>query len=82
MKKMPVGAAAALLIATALPVIGAGAAQASDDEVIRRGSCSGGTDWKTSSTPVRGNQTDRYPLLPVRRLADPSLRRDKARSRD
>jgi hypothetical protein len=54
MKKMPTGAVAALLIATALPVIGAGAAHASDDDVIRRGSCSGSTDWKIKVKPDDG----------------------------
>jgi hypothetical protein len=45
MKKIP--AAAALILATALPVLGAVPAQAGDDrEVIRHGSCSGSTDWK------------------------------------
>jgi hypothetical protein len=54
MKMMPTGAIAALLIATALPVLGAGAAQASDDDVIRRGSCSGSTDWKIKAKPDDG----------------------------
>ncbi len=38
-------AVAAVLLA-ALPVATSTAAQASDDEKIRRGSCSGSTDWK------------------------------------
>jgi hypothetical protein len=49
------GAAAALLVATALLVIGAGAAHAGDDgEVLRRGSCSGSTDWKIKAKPDDG----------------------------
>ena len=40
------GAGAALLMAATLPVVMAGAAYAGDDEVIRRGACSGSTDWK------------------------------------
>ena len=54
MKKMPTGAAAALLVATVLPVVGVGAAHASDDDVIRRGSCSGSTDWKIKAGPDDG----------------------------
>ena len=54
MTKMPARAVTALLIATALPLIGAGAAQASDDDVIRRGSCSGSTDWKIKAKPDDG----------------------------
>ena len=54
MKKMPTAAAAALLIAAALPLVGAGAAHASDDDVIRRGSCTGRTDWKIKAGPDDG----------------------------
>ena len=54
MTKTHTRAAAALLIATALPLIGAGAAHASDDDVIRRGSCSGSTDWKIKAKPDDG----------------------------
>ena len=55
MKTRSMGAAGALLIATALPVIGAGAAHAGDDgEVQRRGSCSGSTDWKIKAKPDDG----------------------------
>ena len=54
MTKMPTRAVTALLIATALPLIGAGAAHASDDDVIRRGSCSGSTDWKIKAKPDDG----------------------------
>ena len=53
MKKLPT-AAAALLIATALPVLAAGPAHAGDDETIRRGSCSGSTDWKIKVKPDDG----------------------------
>ena len=39
--------AAAVLLATVVPPLAAGAAQAqSGDEVVRRGSCTGSTDWK------------------------------------
>jgi hypothetical protein len=39
--------AAAVLLATVVPTLAAGAAQAqSGDEVVRRGSCTGNTDWK------------------------------------
>jgi hypothetical protein len=54
MKKMPMGAVAALLIATALPVAGAGTARAADGEEIRRGSCSGTSDWKIKAKPDDG----------------------------
>jgi hypothetical protein len=54
MNKMPKGATAALLVATALPFIGAAAAHASDDDTIRRGSCSGSTDWKIKVKPDDG----------------------------
>jgi hypothetical protein len=50
MKKIP-ASAAVLLIAAALPVLGAGAAHAGDREVIRHGSCSGSTDWKIKAKP-------------------------------
>jgi hypothetical protein len=38
--------AAVLLVSAALPVLGAGPAQANDRDVVRHGSCSGSTDWK------------------------------------
>ena len=47
-------AVAALLIGATLPVLGAGAAQAAGDDVIRRGSCSGSTDWKAKAKPDDG----------------------------
>ncbi|MFC4785716.1 hypothetical protein ACT8ZV_14640 [Nocardioides sp. MAHUQ-72] len=47
------GLAAVVLIASALPVIGAGTAHASDD-VVRRGSCTGSTDWKMKAKPDDG----------------------------
>lgn len=49
-----VGGVVALLIATAQPVLGAGAAQADEGEVERRGSCSGRTDWKIKAKPDDG----------------------------
>lgn len=47
-------ATAVLLIATAVPVLGADAAHASDRDVIRHGSCSGSTDWKIKAKPDDG----------------------------
>ncbi|MCW2768363.1 MAG: hypothetical protein JWO11_4322 [Nocardioides sp.] len=53
--KTPARYAAALLLATAVPVLGAGAAQArADGDVIRTGSCSGATDWKIKAKPDNG----------------------------
>ena len=52
MKTIP--ATAALLLAASLPVLGAGSAHASDDDVIRTGSCSGSTDWKIKAKPDDG----------------------------
>ena len=44
--------ATALLLASAVPVVAAGTAHAgSDDEVLRRGACSGSTDWKIKAKP-------------------------------
>lgn len=48
------GATAVLLLAAALPVVGAGAAHAGDREEIRRGSCSGTSDWKLKVDPDDG----------------------------
>ena len=45
---------AALLLAGALPVLGTPAAHASGDDVIRRGSCTGATDWKIKAGPDDG----------------------------
>ena len=43
---------AATLLAIALtPVVTPGAAHAGDDEKIRRGSCSGNSDWKIKAKP-------------------------------
>ncbi|WP_133058875.1 MULTISPECIES: hypothetical protein [unclassified Nocardioides] len=53
MKKTP-AIAAVLLIAAAVPTIGAGAAHAGDRGVIRHGSCSGSTDWKMKAKPDNG----------------------------
>lgn len=47
-------AAAALLVASALPLVTAAPATASDDDVIRRGSCTGRTDWKIKAGPEDG----------------------------
>jgi hypothetical protein len=54
MNSQTTGAALALLIATAIPAFGAGAAHADDDEIERRGSCSGSTDWKIKTKPDDG----------------------------
>ena len=54
MTKMPTRAVTTLLVVAALPLIAAGSAQASDDDVIRRGSCSGSTDWKIKAKPDDG----------------------------
>jgi hypothetical protein len=54
MKSQLTGAALALLVATAIPAIGAGTAHADDDEIERRGSCSGSTDWKIKTKPDDG----------------------------
>jgi hypothetical protein len=55
MKTLRTGAAAAVLLAAALPVITAGAAHAGGDgEVERRGSCSGSADWKIKAKPDDG----------------------------
>jgi len=45
----------AVLIALAVPVTGIGAAHASGgNDVTRRGSCSGSTDWKIKAKPDNG----------------------------
>lgn len=46
MKTHRVRLALTTVLVAALPVATSAAAQASDDEKIRRGSCSGSTDWK------------------------------------
>jgi hypothetical protein len=53
MTKIP-AAAAVLLIAATLPIVGAGAAQADDREVVRHGTCSGTTHWKMKAKPDDG----------------------------
>jgi hypothetical protein len=46
---------AALLVAlTVAPAVVTAPAFANDDDVIRRGSCSGGTDWKVKASPEDG----------------------------
>lgn len=51
MIKLPARLAAAALVAGLLPVLAAGTANASDDDVIRRGSCSSGAVWKIKAKP-------------------------------
>jgi hypothetical protein len=54
--KTPARTAVALLIALAVPVAGVGVAHASGggNDVTRRGSCSGSTDWKIKAKPDNG----------------------------
>ena len=47
-------AAGALAVAILLPLGVAAPAHANDDDVIRRGSCSGATDWKLKASPEDG----------------------------
>ena len=42
------------LVAATLSLSAAGPALANDDDVIRRGSCSGATDWKVKASPEDG----------------------------
>ena len=44
--KKTIATTALLLVSATVPVLGAGAAQANDRDVVRHGSCSGSTDWK------------------------------------
>lgn len=44
----------AALVVTATAVGAAAPASANDDDVIRRGSCSGSTDWKIKASPENG----------------------------
>ena len=46
--------AAVVLVAAALPAVGASAAHAGDNEVIRNGSCTGNTNWKIKAKPDDG----------------------------
>jgi hypothetical protein len=43
-----------LLALTVAPVFLAAPASANDDDVIRRGGCSGGTEWKVKASPEDG----------------------------
>ncbi len=43
-----------LVLAGLLPVLAAGPAQAGSGEVVRRGSCTGSTDWKMKARPDDG----------------------------
>ena len=53
--KTPTRAAVAVLIALAVPVAGVDAAHASGgNDVTRRGSCSGSTNWKIKAKPDNG----------------------------
>ena len=45
---------ATTLMALALPLTAVGTAHASSDDVVRRGSCSGSTDWKIKAKPDDG----------------------------
>jgi hypothetical protein len=45
---------ATTLMAVALPLTAVGTAHASSDDVLRRGSCSGSTDWKIKAKPDDG----------------------------
>jgi hypothetical protein len=44
----------AVLTAPVLATVAAGPAFANDDDVVRRGSCSGSTDWKLKASPEDG----------------------------
>jgi hypothetical protein len=46
--------AALLVMLSAAPAFVAAPALANDDDVIRRGSCSAGTDWKVKASPQDG----------------------------
>ncbi len=45
---------AALLVVLVTPALGAAPALANDDDVIRRGSCSAGANWKVKASPQGG----------------------------
>jgi hypothetical protein len=46
--------ATALVALTVVPAVVAGPAFANEDDVVRRGSCSGSTDWKLKAGPEDG----------------------------
>ena len=52
--KRTIAGTAVLLATVALPVVTPAAAHAGDDEVIRRGSCTGSTDWKIKAKTEDG----------------------------
>jgi hypothetical protein len=52
--KTTVGATAALLVATALPLLGAGSAHAASNAVVRNGSCSANSSWSMKAKPDNG----------------------------
>jgi hypothetical protein len=47
-------AAAAVAAAVTVPLLVAGPALANDDDVIREGGCTSGTDWKVKASPEDG----------------------------
>lgn len=57
---MKKGIALAIVASLALLVFPAGVASAGDGDVIRRGSCSGSTDWKLKISPEDGGLEVEY----------------------
>jgi hypothetical protein len=45
---------ASIAVAATVVTLGAGPAQANDDDVIREGGCDGGTSWKLKASPENG----------------------------
>jgi hypothetical protein len=54
MNRRLTGATVAIVSAAALSLTTTGPALANDDDVIRRGSCSGATEWKLKASPEDG----------------------------
>jgi hypothetical protein len=54
MNRKLTGTTAAIVSVAALSMATAGPALANDDDVIRRGSCTGATDWKLKASPEDG----------------------------